>query len=500
MGVVSLVPNGYKNAIQLDMTAHLYNPDYIRKIMQRVTESGADSVYVSPANNIGGYSKLGLPISKYSKTISVAVRESASEFGLSLVPEVQCLGHVEHIFQYPQCARFRELLNSEYQFCPSSHEGRQFIKSLVTLTAEEYPGAEMLSIGCDEPWFGQMPMCPSCQKQVEQKGIEAVFAKHVNSIIRHVLSLGMMPMIWSDFLIKHPKSLNQIDKRVVILHWNYVHTKTSQWIKDIALLKSRGFRVWVVPAVRSAGDTWFLPDIRKHSQNIVSAVRALKKSKAEGFLNTAWGIRQTPLETVFPLLYAGGQMVQGGTSASLRELLTEYAEKYWGRGVSKFAEFYLNLCHGWQCFVQMGYCRRVGDGQWNTGVTPEEAYAKYFQVMRSTKRIRFAAAKAIEETKRSKKILLEIKPSKPGGRYEKAVWRYCLDMQLLKIQTTLFYMRISEGEDIKNSEITSYQRQITHMQDQAENLMQKQFARRTLKHNLEATFEEENNLIRKYLE
>jgi hypothetical protein len=44
---------------------------------------------------------------------------------------------------------------------------------------------------------------------------------YMNSLCEYVLSRGLTPIIWDDMLCAHPEALDMLDKRTVIMYWDY---------------------------------------------------------------------------------------------------------------------------------------------------------------------------------------------------------------------------------------------------------------------------------------
>ena len=140
-------------------------------------------------------------------------------YGMDVIPMMQTFGHLEHILWTPSCAHLRELPDVYAQICPLHDEAMSFIIGQLDEMLALHPNSKYINIGGDET--RQLGKCPKCAAYAKEHGIGRLYSQLMNRVIDYICSKGMTPMIYDDMLCAHPDALDTLDKRAIIVYWDY---------------------------------------------------------------------------------------------------------------------------------------------------------------------------------------------------------------------------------------------------------------------------------------
>jgi hypothetical protein len=493
-----MASSNIRNAVHLDFIAHWYRPEYVRSVITRLAEAGANTLLVECHDKLPALSDLGMTMDRRAASLLATVKDAARTYELSIIPLVQTLGHVEHLLGHPKWVHWRESRDSPYQFCPTHPGLTPVLCRLMDTTIRDFSDSKFLSIGGDEPWFGGITPCMRCNAQIKRRGVSAIYADHYAPLIEHAHGLGVTPMIWGDYVMAHPEILKRLQRNVVIKHWQYAHTRKAQWVADLALINRRGFKVWAAPSARCSGDSHFLPDVRRHAANVRSAIAAAFTIGAGGLINTAWALRLTPVETAMPLLYAGA-MCAARRCRNLAAGFQTYADIYWRGRVSGFARFYSQLCPVWPGFVHAGYYERMRSGAWRIAVSCESRLKQFIVKCKGVSRALQAADHNEAHTRQSLMQMRDMRPATELGQFERNMWINCLDMQLLRIETTRLWLGLESAHSPSARRVRTHMRHTERLKRQSRELLTRVMDESSTRWEIQRRFEEEDRLMENYL-
>ncbi len=224
---------------------------------------------------------------------------------VTLVPQVNVLGHMEQILHAPANAGVREDFSDPEMICPSNPKSLPFVVSLVKDLCDAFD-TPFIHIGMDEvPKLGH---CPACRARIEKDGHPGrLLADHVNAVASYVRERGRRAMIWGDMLLDKmsfpgahaanggvtgwgsrnytSKALDSLDRGIIICDWQYAHFSPA----EMAHLRSLGFDI--MPAMDSdeRGCPWGpARGIDFHIRNFFDAA---KENGALGAFTCTWSLQ-----------------------------------------------------------------------------------------------------------------------------------------------------------------------------------------------------------------
>ncbi len=170
--------------------------------------------------------------------------EYAQSHGIDLIPELESFGHTGYI---TRAATYAHLLDSDAQgsaeftgVIPVHPETLQLFDKLYREVAEVFP-SPYLHGGCDEVNWGGSALS---REALQTRTRPQIWAQYLNSLNQMSERLGKQLIVWGDFVLHtEPEILGQLDKKIVIMDWNYRDTssaKVHETFSDIHANGSRG--------------------------------------------------------------------------------------------------------------------------------------------------------------------------------------------------------------------------------------------------------------------
>jgi hypothetical protein len=225
--------------------------------------------------------------------------------GVTLVPQVNGLGHMANILDRDEHAHLREDPDDPYMICPSNPASLPFVLSLVDDLADCFD-SPFLHIGMDE--VAKLGHCPACRQQLAADGhAGGLIAKHINAIAAHLRARGIRPMIWGDMLLDLARfpgthaanggvtgwgsknytayALDALDRDVVICDWQYARFSPAEH----AHLRDLGFDI--MPALDTDERVCPWGPERGLDEHLPAFFESCRQSGALGGYACTWSLR-----------------------------------------------------------------------------------------------------------------------------------------------------------------------------------------------------------------
>ncbi|MHA1730553.1 MAG: family 20 glycosylhydrolase [Promethearchaeota archaeon] len=251
---------------------------------------------------------------------------------IELVPLVQTFGHVEFVLRHEEFKHLREVPDLEdgvISYCPLKEESLSTVRDMVQQVARAHPKAKYFHIGADEVY--QLGSCPECREYLENHSKSQLYIDFINKVARVVKGEGMTPIMWSDYLIKYPEALDDLDKDIVIMYWVY-HCDEDDEARGEALphtkfFHDRGFKVMGAPSTNS-DFTLTIPQYSLRFQNMAVHARNSAEQGSLGVVVTSWPVCGNPYEVQWPGI-AWQAQVTWNPGVSHRSDYGEFSDALW---------------------------------------------------------------------------------------------------------------------------------------------------------------------------
>jgi len=209
------------------------------------------------------------------------INEKAKELGMDIIPLQQTIGHLEYVLEHEHYESIRENRETTSQICPLNPNSFELVKELLEEMIEAHPGIKYIHLGGDEA--RSLGKCPACREKVEKYGISRLYIDHINSVCDFVASKGITPIIWDDMLCAHPEALDLLDKRIVIMYWDYwTVSKSSPYF--IARYDRKGKPVTICDVGWDNEWKHELTDLDKSIMSVFARKVPLKESLSKEFM------------------------------------------------------------------------------------------------------------------------------------------------------------------------------------------------------------------------
>ena len=354
--------------------------DYLRRGLKHMAEWGYNAVLWEIENKVSWET---CPECVWPEAMSQAefrdLLAYSRSLGLEPIPLLQTVGHGEYVLQHDRYRPFRELPDRHDCYCTSHADVRAFLSRWVEEYMELFGPLRHFHLGGDEAYvFGQ---CPVCRDRIAATSASRLYAEHLHAVAEPLLRAGIRPGVWCDMLLHHPEDMQALRPEFVAWDWNYwdgcgTPAQTRVWHRQktmsaddivrtgaadelpglldehhairpfhtVEVLKRGGREVILCSAARSAGDSFFLPRIAAHADNIAGAAGKAVSAGLAGCCVTNWAIRLNTWETQVPLLQLAPVILRGERTSdeALREVLPEERREAF-RLISRFDGLWTRL-------------------------------------------------------------------------------------------------------------------------------------------------------------
>jgi Glycosyl hydrolase family 20, catalytic domain len=163
--------------------------------------------------------------------------------GVDLLPEIEAFGHTGYITRSPA---YKHLLDDDplgsAEFTgviPVHPETPQLFEKLFREVVGIFP-SKYLHGGCDEVNWGGSALS---RKALQSRTRADLWADWLNQLNKLAQSHGKTFIVWGDYVLgKQPDILPRLDKRIVIMDWNYWDTDPAPFRKSLDKVHVLGLR------------------------------------------------------------------------------------------------------------------------------------------------------------------------------------------------------------------------------------------------------------------
>jgi hypothetical protein len=334
------MPDSGKETATWDMRGVMLDParftesyDYYHELIPDLAAWGFDTLMLHLTDDQGCAVRLDEP--RVLPTAGALTPEQwralvslAEQHGLTVIPEVEALGHTGCLTRLPENEDLREPPSVEGRFwsiSPTDPRSVDLLGELIAAIADIFP-SQYLHIGMDEADIGGSPRS---RKALETTPLWRLFGDHLLRIHSLVRDLGRRPIIWGDHLLKEPQLAEMLPRDILICNWLYGRGHTEAYGETTGFFLQRGYEVLACPA-----GCWWGTLYAPHGDNLANIrdyAQAARKagSGVRGMLITMWSpYRHLPAVTRPIMRYAGA--VTSGEAPPVRGLLENFAARRYG--------------------------------------------------------------------------------------------------------------------------------------------------------------------------
>ncbi len=231
----------------------------------------------------------------YSASEARGLVEYARGYGITLVPELETLGHSRYLTRH---ARYRHLNECDEDFtaiCPVHPETRDLMRKLIKDVVDIFP-SPWVHVGMDEVKLGQHPLTREALKSQSKAELLADYARFIYD---EVAAYGRRMIMWVDENSYNTGVMEYLPRDIVAAVWQYSPDVSPELAQK---LLNDGFNVILCPALITYDQQAYPGDIALPNIERMSSFQELQgKGKVEGVLTTIW----TPMRYLHDCLWPG---------------------------------------------------------------------------------------------------------------------------------------------------------------------------------------------------
>ena len=172
--------------------------------------------------------------------------------GVDLIPELESFGHTGFITRAPAYAHLLDAespQSSEFTGIIPVHPHtlplfRKLYREISTIFPSPY-----LHGGCDEVNWGGSALS---RKALQSRQRHQIWADYLNSLNAIAESCKKEFIVWGDMVLhKDPRILAALDKKIIIMDWNYTEGNSAKVQDALSAIRANGSRALGAPALIS---------------------------------------------------------------------------------------------------------------------------------------------------------------------------------------------------------------------------------------------------------
>ena len=266
----------------------------------------------------------------------------AKSLGIELIPNIQCLGHMETPLSVDGYEHLREISDFEAGLNPLAPGARELIQSMVDDVLTLMPDVRHFHLGGDEArTFGKNP---ETEAYVKKHGKGALYLYHVEPILDSLASRNIRPILWHDMMIDWDSdALKALAAKSDLMVWAYGGDPAAAGdhcnLEMVKRFADHGLTLWGGAAYKGAeGYDVDVPDLSVHIENTEGWAKLAQEVELTGVVATAWSryavdtIQCNPIDSSLDSMLAvavilhDGTLPDGGVDACI-EAMAEVGEK-----------------------------------------------------------------------------------------------------------------------------------------------------------------------------
>jgi len=289
----------------------------------------------------------------------------ARSLGITPIPLVQTLAHLEFALAHDELAHLREMPDIHTHICPSNPEALQLVHDLIEEVLEYHKDDPYFHLGADEAHF--TGTCDKCKPKLEKLGKVGYWADHLTQFFDKIRAAGQRSMVWDDIFWPQPSSIHDTNMpKDVILHcWDYairrnIETgefrtfapsstsnefgsaeKVEVFRERVAQYQKGGYDILGAPCMN-----WgvLIPMHDHNIENTAAWAEMIREKNGLGVINTAWQSFHTPLPTYWTNMAATTAVVKQQTD----NWESQFHKDWFGVDVPGFEEALENIGLMWE--------------------------------------------------------------------------------------------------------------------------------------------------------
>ncbi|HZZ41138.1 MAG TPA: family 20 glycosylhydrolase [Acidobacteriaceae bacterium] len=257
--------------------------------------------------------------------------EYGQRHGVDVFPEIESFGHTGYITRSPAFAHLLDRdPNGSSEFSgvtPVDPATLELMTRLYREVASIFPSS-YLHGGCDEVnWGGSA----RSRQALQSRSRAQIWADYLNALNRAAVELRKEFIVWGDFVLhKEPQILALLDKRIVIMDWNYAETNPVPLHDTLEKIAAHGARAIGAPALSCY--RWGARVGAEQLRNVdayANAYLASNDSASLGVVVTNWVPSRYVQNSIWDCFAYAAVALNHGTAAAQTSAFQRFVEKHY---------------------------------------------------------------------------------------------------------------------------------------------------------------------------
>ena len=311
--------------------------DYYRRVIDFCSEWGFNTLQFRLADDQGS----ALRFASVSGLITHAnaftpeqlknLAEYGQLHGVEVFPEIESFGHTGYITRSPTFAHLLDRdPNGSSEFSgisPVDSVTLELMSKLYGEVASIFP-SQYLHGGCDEVNWGGSSLS---RKALQSRRRSEIWADYLNALNRVAAELRRRFIVWGDFVVhKEPQILGLLDKRIIIMDWNYSEPNAGPLHDTLEKIAAHGARAIGAPALSCY--RWGARIGTEQLRNVdayADAYQASNEPASLGVVVTNWVPSRYVQNSVWDSFAYAAVALNQGTAAAQTSGFQRFVEKHY---------------------------------------------------------------------------------------------------------------------------------------------------------------------------
>jgi hypothetical protein len=257
----------------------------------------------------------------YSKQEMRELIAYARERGVTLIPELETLGHTRFITRArADLADLSERDDLFTSLCPVDPRTRQIVGELLDEVCDLFP-SDLVHVGLDEVRFGDHPLTREAMKT---RSATDLFAEHVLFLHERLKRHGKRMFMWGDHLLDDHDLAQRVPRDVLVGNWQYEPVVP---LETTVQLLNWGFEVISCPALICHEQPLY-PSVQRTIANLRSTAEIDEAQPTKGTLTTIWMPQRYLNRALWPAVHVATDFMRHGPAVDVAASLSGYLSQY----------------------------------------------------------------------------------------------------------------------------------------------------------------------------
>lgn len=341
--------------IHLDLKFQIPSKEYLLDWVQLLPSMGVNTLLIEYEDK---FPYQNYPFVRSSEAFThdelTLFLSTARKVGLTVIPLVQSLSHLEFALGHEELAHLREVPETHTLMDVSNPQGIAFLKEMYDEVLAYHEEDAMFHLGGDE--VQHLGLNERSAAMLKEHGLLTVWVNHMTQLVDHLKDAGKRAIVWDDIFWKvtPEEIMNCKLSRDVLCHsWQYVANCTpgnlASLTKRVSSYIDAGFTVIGGPCLNWGVGT---PRHDHCLENTRAWAIVIDKLKLAGMINTSWACFHVLPHATTVQIAGMSEMMKHPDEALSTQWQEAYMGRHFGCDATGFVKAMQNVATFWELEVK----------------------------------------------------------------------------------------------------------------------------------------------------